>query len=46
MPHKIYVGNVPERANIEDYEYYFSKCGIIVKIEQKNGFGFVVSVPD
>ncbi|RUS29534.1 hypothetical protein BC938DRAFT_480547 [Jimgerdemannia flammicorona] len=45
MPHKIYIGNVPERARPDDYKDYFGKCGMIVNIEPKNGFGFVVSVP-
>lgn len=44
MPHKIYIGNVPERAIPEDYKDFFAKCGTIVNIEAKNGFGFVVSV--
>ncbi|RUS13490.1 hypothetical protein BC937DRAFT_95241, partial [Endogone sp. FLAS-F59071] len=41
MPHKIYIGNVPEGARPDDYKDFFAKCGTIVNIEAKNGFGFV-----
>jgi len=41
MSRKIFIGNLPDRADGRDVEDFFRGCGRIVEISLKDGYGFV-----
>ena len=39
MSRKIFIGNLPDRADGRDVEDFFRGCGRIVEISLKDGYG-------